>query len=455
MHKDIRGAALEIIRAGIAAVDPEGCVRRVLDLEGDLLRAAGEGIPLRDIRRIIVVGFGKASARMARALEGILGERISQGLVITAPGYGVPTKRIEVVEASHPVPDERGLTAAARILDLVESAGVHDLVIVLISGGGSALLTLPWEGIPLEDLATLNRLLLRSGATIQEINAVRKHLSQVKGGRLAAAAYPARSLSLILSDVVGDPLDVIASGPTSPDPTTFADSVAVLKRHGIWDRVPETVRRHLERGLAGEVPETPKPGNPLFEKVRNIIVGSGRHAAQAAMDRAQGLGYNAAILTTTLEGEAREVGKFLAALARELVRHGRPLPKPAALVLAGETTVTVRGRGLGGRNQEVALSAAIGISGLPDAVVASVGTDGVDGPTDAAGGMVDGESLERMATAGVDPKAALDDNDSHHALGASGDLIVTGPTGTNVADLLLVLVGTPTTTEMELRHGTG
>ncbi len=439
MSKDLREIARAIIDAGIAAVRPEECIRRFLRLEGQILRAGDARFDLGEVARIYVVGFGKAAAGMARAVEEILGGRITKGVVITADGYRVSTERVEVREASHPVPDERSLSAAAELLALVEGAGEGDLVIVLISGGGSALLTAPAEGISLQDLAETNELLLRSGAVIQEINAVRKHLSRAKGGQLARLARPARVISLILSDVVGDPLDSIASGPTVPDPTTFVDAVEVLRRYGIWGQVPKSVRRHLERGAAGEIPETPKPGDPCFARVLNLIVGSGRHAAEAALKKGEELGFRGFILTTTLEGEAREVGRVVAAMARELRRYERPVSPPALLVLAGETTVTVKGRGKGGRNQELALSAALGIEGLRDVVVASVGTDGRDGPTDAAGGVVDGGTAERIRAAGHDPRALLSDNDSYRALGAAGDLLVTGPTGTNVADLVLVL----------------
>jgi hydroxypyruvate reductase len=430
-----------IAQAALAAVTPEGCIRRAIRLDGERLSVEGRVYDLADVRRLLVAGFGKASARMAAALEEILGDRIAAGLVVTADGYKVPTARVEVVEAAHPVPDARGLAAARRIAELVSGAEEGDLVVVLISGGGSALLTLPAEEVSLSDLMRTNELLLRSGAKIQEMNAVRKHLSQVKGGQLARLASPAQVVSLILSDVPGDPLDSIASGPTAPDPTTFQDAARILKRYGLWDEVPQGVRARIEAGLQGEVPETPKPGDPVFELVQNVIVGSGRVAAEAAREEGASLGYQAQILTTTLEGEASEVGKVLAALARELVRFRRPIAPPALLVAAGETTVTVRGSGKGGRNQELALSAALGIEGLSGVAILSLGTDGRDGPTDAAGGMVDGGTTARIRTAGVDPEGALVENDSYHALKAASDLLVTGPTGTNVADLYLVLAG--------------
>ena len=434
LRKELR----EIARQALAAVAPEACVEKAVHLKGGHLIVDGMTCELPREGRLLVVGFGKASARMAAALEGILGERIDVGLVVTADGYKVPTTRVEVVEAAHPVPDARGLAAAQRIAELVSDAGEGDLVIVLISGGGSALFTLPAEGISLSDLIRVNGLLLRSGAKIQEMNVVRKHLSCVKGGQLTRLAHPARVISLILSDVPGDPLDSIASGPTAPDPTTFQDAARILRRYGIWEKVPEGVRARIEAGLRGEIPETPKPGDPVFARVRNVIVGSGRTAAEAALEAGTRLGFRGLILTTMLEGEAREVGKFFSALARELVRFGRPVAPPALLVATGETTVTVRGRGKGGRNQELALSAALGIEGLPGVALLSLGTDGRDGPTDAAGGLVDGGTVTRLRAAGVDPEGALAENDSYHALEAAYDLLVTGPTGTNVADLVLL-----------------
>ena len=434
----LREELREIARQALAAVAPEGCVERAVRLEGERLIVDGMTYELPRRGRLLVVGFGKASARMAAALEGILGARIDVGLVVTADGYKVPTDRVEVVEAGHPVPDARGLAAAQRIAELVSDAGEGDLVIVLISGGGSALFTLPAEGLSLQDLMRTNKLLLESGAKIQEMNAVRKHLSCVKGGQLTRLAHPAQVISLILSDVPGDPLDSIASGPTAPDPTTFQDAARILRRYGIWEQVPEGVRARIEAGLRGEIPETPKPGDPVFGRVRNVIVGSGRVAAEAALEAGTRLGFRPLILTTTLEGEAREVGKFFSALARELVRFGRPVALPALLIAAGETTVTVRGKGKGGRNQELALSAALGIEGLPGVALLSLGTDGRDGPTDAAGGLVDGGTVARVQAAGVDPEGALAENDSYHALKAAGDLLITGPTGTNVADLVLL-----------------
>ncbi|HEU68917.1 MAG TPA: glycerate kinase [Candidatus Acetothermia bacterium] len=434
----LRRTVTQIMEQAIASVDPRSCVKRVLAKAGDGVQVGTHSFPAR---RVVVVGFGKAAGTMAQAVEGILEERVEAGLVVTADGYGVECDRIEVVEASHPVPDSRGVQAARRIASIVDAAGEDDLVLVLISGGGSSLLMLPADGLTLDHLRETNELLLRSGAPIQAVNAVRKHLDQLKGGQLARRCAPAQVVSLILSDVPGDPLHVIASGPTVPDPTTFLDAHRVLQDYELWDRVPEAVRTRFARGLKGAIPETPKPGDPLFRGVYKAIVGSGVTAAEAALGAGERLGFTGLILTTELCGEAREVGQVVASLVREMVRWGRPVPRPGLLVLAGETTVTVRGSGRGGRNQEAALAAALGIAELEDVVVCFVGTDGQDGPTDAAGGLVDGGSVGRMAAGGVDPRAALLNNDAYGALSASGDLVVTGPTGTNVADLCLVAIG--------------
>jgi len=431
----------EVIQAALAAVAPEPCLRRAVRFDGDILRVREERIDLSQIERTVVVGMGKASARMAAYLEDLLGSRISEGLVVTATGYAVPTKRVTVVEGAHPVPDARCVAAAKGILDLVDGADENDLVIVLISGGGSALLTLPVPGIELADVISTNRILLRSGATIEQINTVRKHLSQVKGGQLAQRAFPAQTLALVLSDVPGDSLTAIASGPTVADPTTFQQAERILHRYRLWDKVPESVRRRIRTGARGELAETPKPASGSFKRVKTTIIGSGSVAAQAALERGMSLGYRTLLLTTTLEGEARVVGSTLAAVAREAVASGRPVEPPALIVAAGETTVTVRGKGKGGRNQELVLSAALEIEEVPRVVIGSLGTDGRDGPTDAAGAAVDGGAVRRMRDLGISPEDCLAQNDAYRALAATGDLIVTGPTGTNVADLCFVMVG--------------
>ncbi len=430
--------------AAVEAAEPGRAVRSHVSVAGDRLEVrAPQGtvrLPLPGSGRVLVVGAGKGSAPMAAALEGLLGDRISAGLVCVKDGHGVPLERIEVVEAAHPVPDRRGVEAARRILTIAESAGEGDLVVSVLSGGGSALLTLPAEGVDLEDIQALTRDLLRSGATIGEINTLRKHLSRVKGGRLAAAAHPARVLNLVLSDVIGDRLDVIASGPFTADPTTFADAREILERRGLWDRAPESVRRVIREGLEGRVPETPKPGDPRLEGVVQVIVGSNRKSLDAAAGRARSLGYEPLILTSRLQGEAREVARAIVAMAQEARSTGVPVAPPACLLFGGETTVTLRGDGKGGRNQEMAVAMALELQGWEGIVALSGGTDGTDGPTDAAGGVAVPSAAARAAALGLDPLEFLARNDSYHLLEALGDLIRTGPTRTNVMDVQVVLV---------------
>ncbi len=392
---------------------------------------------------------------MAAAIADVLGKRLTEGIVVVKYGHTLAdpaaTGPIEILEAGHPVPDQAGLRGAGRIVDLLRGATGRDLVLCLISGGGSALMTSPVPGVSLADLQTLTRVLLGCGATINEFNTVRKHISQLKGGQLARLASPATVVSLILSDVVGDPLDVIASGPTVPDPTTFADAWAVLTHYGVENEVPASITRHLAAGLDGTIPDTPKPGDPIFDRVQNVVVGSNRIAARAAAEEAQKLGFNTTLLTTFVEGEAREVGRLVAGLAKGLAREesvyrpadGRPqevvrLSPPACLVLGGETTVTLRGDGKGGRNQEMALAAALSLAGWKGVLVACLATDGTDGPTDAAGAFADGTTIARATDLGLDAQAYLARNDAYHFFQKLDDLILTGPTKTNVNDLILV-----------------
>jgi hydroxypyruvate reductase len=431
-----------ILAAALDAVEPGAAVRRYLQLDGERLHVAGRDYDLRNYERLLVVGAGKAGASMAGAAVDILEGRVAAGAVIVKDGYvsARPPGPIQLLEARHPIPDERGVNATQHIIDLLEGAGQNDLVLCLISGGGSALLLSPYPGISLNDLQQLTRLLLNCGATINEINALRKHLDRVKGGGLARLAAPATIVTLILSDVVGDPLDVIASGPTVPDPTTFTEASQVLQRYGILDQVPEAIRARLLRGLRGEVPETPKSEDALFERVQNIVVGSNILAAQAALKQAQAEGIRPLLLTTYLQGEARQAGRTLAAVARQIAATGQPVQPPACLVIGGETTVTVKGDGLGGRNQEMALSAVQEMAGLEDAVFVTLATDGSDGPTDAAGAVVTGRTLDRALQAGMKPAAYLERNDSYHFFSALGDLLLTGPTLTNVNDLAFLFV---------------
>jgi len=430
-------------RAALAAVEPGAAVRRHVRREGNRLLIGGQTYDLEAAERAWVVGGGKAAAPMAAALVPLLGEHLAGGLVVTRYGYAGPevnTGPIEVAEAGHPLPDEAGVAATRRLADLLRQASERDLVLAVLSGGASALLTLPAGGLSLDDLVGTTELLLRSGATIGELNAVRKHLSQIKGGGLARLAAPAPVAALVLSDVVGDPLDVIASGPTSPDAATFADAWAVVERYGLATRLPRAVADHLRAGLEGRLAESHKPGAALFERVLNVIVGSNRLAAEAAVEAARGAGFNPRLLSPVGEREAREVGRVAAALAREVGAHGRPVAPPACLVWGGETTVTVRGQGKGGRNQELALAAALSLEGLPGVVLLALGTDGTDGPTDAAGAVAGGQTIARARALGLDPRAHLADNDAYPFFDALEDLLRTGPTGTNVNDLLFIWV---------------
>jgi hydroxypyruvate reductase len=397
-------------------------------------------LPRTDQGRIFVVGAGKGSAPMAQALEDLLGDRIAAGLVCVKDGHGAPTKRIEIREAAHPVPDQRGTEAAGRILEMVQGAGKNDLVLSAISGGGSALLTLPAAGVTLDDLRGLTNELLGCGASIDEINALRKHLSRVKGGRLARAAHPATVVNLMLSDVVGDRLDVIASGPFSADFSTFAEAREILDRYRILDRIPAPVREVIAAGVRGEIPETPKSGDPALVNVVHAVVGSNELSLKAAARRAEQLGYHSLMLSSLVEGEAREVARVLAAIAKQCRSSGFPVPPPACILAGGETTVSIQGTGLGGRNQELALALALALDGWPGIVGLSGGTDGNDGPTDAAGAVVGHDTVSRARSQGLDPRRFLADNDSYHFFDPLGDLIRTGPTRTNVMDVQVLLV---------------
>ncbi len=437
----LRRHATQIVSAALVAVDPRKALRRIVRRRGETLSVGGTNYNLRAVRRLFVVGGGKAGAPMAAALEEILGARITQGLVTVKYGYTLPLRRVELIEAGHPLPDAAGQRGAEAMLKVASEAGEGDLVICLLSGGGSALLPAPAPSITLEEKVRTTDLLLKSGATITEVNAVRKHLSRIKGGQLARAAMPARLIVLVLSDVVGDRLDAIASGPASPDPTTYAEALAVVDRYALTSRLPESVLVHLRRGVAGEIPETPKPGDPLFSHVQAVVIGNGTLAARAAVREAKRLGFRTLLLTTALEGEAREAARVIAAIARSSWAAQIPLKLPACILASGETTVTVHGTGKGGRCQEFVLSAALAVGGWPNTVVMGFGMDGTDGPTDAAGALADGTTLDRARALGLDPRRSLDANDAYPFFSALTDLIFTGPTNTNVNDLYLVLVG--------------
>jgi glycerate 2-kinase len=451
------GAAVtRILAAALGAVDPAAAVRRHLRRDGDVLRAGDQAYDLSSYERVFVVGTGKAGAPMARAAAELLGDRLAGGVVVVK-GYGEgargrggeeatlshpftpsPPHSLTLVEAGHPIPDERGVAGARQIAQLLEQATERDLVIALISGGGSALLTLPAERISLAELQALTGVLLRCGANINEINTLRKHLDQVKGGGLARLAHPATMITLILSDVVGSPLDVIGSGPTVADTSSFGDAYAVLERYGVVHDAPAPVVDRLRRGMAGQIAETPKPGDPRFARVHNLIVGDNRQAAEAALATARAEGFNTLLLTTYLQAEAREAGRMLAAIARELAASGHPLPRPACIVAGGETTVTLRGSGRGGRNQELALAAVADLAGLPSLALIALASDGGDGPTDAAGAVVTDTTLDRARALGHDPAAHLARNDAYSFFDALGDLLKPGPTETNVNDLAFV-----------------
>ena len=432
MAAEPREAAAAIWRAALAAGDVAPLIRRHLRVDGRILKAGPLHLDLDRVRRILVLGVGKAGAAMAASAETVLGGRVSGGFVVVKDGYRVATACVEVVEAGHPVPDARGVAASARVLELATSATADDLVLFLVSGGGSALTPAPAPPVTLEEKQALTRLLLAAGATINELNAVRKHLSRFKGGLLARAAAPATVLTLALSDVIGDPLDVIASGPTAPDPTTYADALAVLDRRGVLEGAPRAIVERLRAGAGGALAETPKPGDPVFARVTNLVIGNNALVADAAAAEAERRGYRPHVLTRALQGEARDT-------ARDLVARARALPAPAALIAGGETTVTVRGRGRGGRCQEFALAAALALEAGESLVVLAAGTDGTDGPTDAAGGVVDAATLVRGRAAGADAARALADNDAHAFLRAAGACIVSGPTNTNLLDLYLIL----------------
>ncbi|MEM4518199.1 MAG: glycerate kinase [Sulfolobales archaeon] len=435
---ELRSDALRIIEAGLQAADPVRSIKNVVRLEGSRLVVGGK---VYDIGSgVKVLGFGKASASMALAVEEVLGDLIIDGIVIVPKGLKPPKLgRIKVMYGSHPIPDEDTINSTKELLRLC-SQSEGETFIVLISGGGSALFELPVEPITLNDLRVLTTQLLKCGADIKEINTVRKHVSMVKGGRLAELLYPSNVVSLILSDVVGDPIEFIASGPTAPDPTTYDDAVKLLKRYEIFDSIPASVREVLMKGLRGELRETPKPGDKIFDKVLNYIVASNYISLKAMEEEARRLGYNTLILTSMVEGEAREVGKLLAGVMKNVKKYDEPVRKPAAILAGGETTVTVRGKGIGGRNQELALSVAISIAGLDNVVFASIGSDGVDGVSVAAGGIVDGETVIRGRELGLNPYDFLNNNDSYNYLSRLGSSILTGPTGTNVNDLLIALI---------------
>lgn len=426
-----------IYNAALRAVDPYNAVRDHVDHIRSLYRNG-------KYQKLLVVGFGKAAYAMARAMEDAFMEAIADGLVITKYGHqgkhpaGPQQERMRIVEAGHPMPDENGMKATEEIINLLSGADDRTLVVCLISGGASALFTAPHEGILLDDKQKITELLLRAGADIYEVNTVRKHISRVKGGRLAEIAYPAKIVSLILSDVIGDDIGVIASGPTAPDKTTFHDAIMVLEKYDLKEKTPKSVLQVLQKGSEGIIPETPKSGNAIFDTVENIIIGSNTKAMAAARRKAEEMGLRGEIVSSALTGEAKDAGRWLGSIAKE--SKGRSFPDPLCLISGGETTVTVKGDGVGGRNTELALAFALEADGTEGVTFLSAGTDGTDGPTDAAGAIVDGSTIKRAKTAGLDPEAYLDNNDSYNFFKKIAELFITGPTGTNVMDVQIMVI---------------
>lgn len=429
-----------IFRAALRAADPGRCIRGALSAEGDTLCVLNTCYPLETLSRLVVIGAGKASPAMAAAAEEILGDRIAAGAINTKYGHALPLRRIAITECGHPLPDQAGVGGAARMLELLQGLDDRALVLCLFSGGGSALLPAPATGISLAEKQQTTQALLACGAAIEEINAIRKHLSRVKGGLLARLAQPARVVSLLISDVIGDRLDVIASGPTHPDPTTFDDCLGLIERYQLGPRLPAAVCRHLQDGARGLVAETPKPDDPCFARTATRIIGNNSLAIEAAEAAARSLGYQPLVLSSRIGGETREVAAVHAAIAQEVCEAGRPVAPPACLISGGETTVTLSGQGRGGRNQEFALAAAVHLEGWERITCLSGGTDGTDGPTDAAGAIADGQTLQRARAQGLAAAAHLQDHDSYPFFQALGDLVITGPTGTNVMDLRLFLI---------------
>ncbi|BCA55639.1 Glycerate 2-kinase [Nitrospira sp. KM1] len=428
-----------MVGRALKAVDAGAAVRREVTRNGDRLAVGSRRYDLRRYERIVVIGAGKATATMARMIERILGPKLDGGLVIVKYGHGLPTRRVRVVEAAHPLPDRAGQAAALRLLAMAASLSKRDLLIVLLSGGASSLMPAPVPGVTLADKQRVSNLLLRSGATISEINTVRKHLSRLKGGRLVESTA-ATVVTIILSDVLGDDVSSIASGPTVPDPTTYQQAVECLKRYRIWTATPRSVRAYLEKGAKGLLPETPKAGNRAFRRARHLIVGSNAVALAAVTRVAREAGLRTVLQSPAVTGEARVAGARFAAIAQRIVRRDDPVRRPCCVVAGGETTVTVKGNGTGGRAQEFAAGAAQGIAGLKNVWVAAIGTDGTDGPTDAAGAVVSGETIARAKRLHVDLDLALRLNDTYPALSNLKCLVKTGATGTNVNDLYLLLL---------------
>ncbi|MDY6968360.1 MAG: glycerate kinase [Spirochaetota bacterium] len=441
----VRDDIKAIYSEAINAVNPNVAVKKHIKLEDDSLILYSEGkrrleFRIEDYKRIFVVGAGKATAPMAKAIEDILGERITYGSIVVKYGYTLDLAFIDIMEASHPIPDKNGINGAKRIREILTDANEDDLVISLISGGGSALLPLPPDPITLEEKRETTNLLLKCGAGIHEVNSIRKHLSLVKGGNLARCAYPSTVLNLMISDVVGDDMDVIASGPFIHDRSSFSDAYSILQRYNLINDVPKSVKEYINRGIIGDINENPGKNDPIFQKITNQIIASNIIALDAAKAESEKRGYNSIILSSGFEGETKDVSFFHSVIAKEIVSSSNPLETPACVISGGESTVTITGDGLGGRNMEFALHGAVYIDGWDNITLASIGTDGTDGPTDAAGAISDGFTLRRAAEKGIEIDKYIENNDSYHFFKALGDLIITGPTNTNVMDVRIIIV---------------
>jgi glycerate 2-kinase len=440
MIQDSKNISVEIFNSAVTAVLPQHLIRNRLKYNDGYLDVMGKKFDLYDFTDIYVIGGGKASGLMALALEEILGERIKGGCVAVKEHKGIKPKAIEIVEASHPIPDERSLAAAKKIEDVAKNANLDSIVIALISGGASALLCAPVHPLTLTDKQEVTRILMKSGATIHEINTIRKHLSEIKGGQLAKKTYPATLISLIISDVVGDDLGFISSGPTVPDITTFSDCIEIVKKYNLNKLLPQIVMEHLKKGASGEILETPKSSDSIFYKTFNFLIGNNQFAATEAVKKAESLGFNAFILTTLLQGESKDVAKVLVSIAKEIKKNDQPFKKPACIIAAGESTVTINGEGKGGRNQEIALAAAIELEKEDGITFLSAGTDGIDGFTDAAGAISDSRTSLRGKSMGLSATEFLKNHDSYNYFKPLGDLIITGSTFTNVMDIQVILI---------------
>ncbi|WMW21155.1 glycerate kinase [Methanolobus mangrovi] len=438
MAEKMRNDANSILSEAISAVDPSACIYRAMNKDGKNIIINNRSYDLSRYNNIYAVAFGKAAISMSKAIEDILGDSLTDGIAVTKHGFGGSLVKMKVYESGHPMPDEHSVAAGKIVHSFLERTGEKDLIFFLISGGGSALITLPRKGVAITDIVKLTDYLTRAGATIDELNTIRKHLCSIKGGGLAKMAYPSESVSLILSDVVGDPLDVIASGPTVPDTSTFSEFNEIVERYDL--KLSPAVSGLLEDGLEGVIEETPKLGATVFEKTSHYLVGNNALALQEAQKKASELGYNTMVLSSSIVGEAREVAKVFASIAREERLRGTPLPLPACILAGGETTVTMKGKGLGGRCQEMALSFGIEVSDLEGVLLLAAGTDGNDGTTDHAGAFADGDTVQRGKNLQIDARHELYDNNSYVFFKETGDLITTGPTGTNVMDIYMVLV---------------